>query len=183
MKAINAKLFIQGYYAGNETMKPVANNQDSSQPTTDVEVVTATLYDNQGNEVEVSSGMLKTDGTVSFDFNSTGTFWLGVRGKNSLLLFAKPQITLDETDVDYDFTAQEENQAEVAFGVYAAFSGDINGDGAIDGDDESLLQAAIDAFANGVQPADLNGDGGVDNSDMDFLAANAGRTVAFPTGF
>ncbi len=182
MTDLNINFKIEGYLNPDGTMKPVANNQDSTQPITDVEAVNCVLYDTTGEEIEVASGMLKTDGTLQTAFSSTGTFWLGVRGKNSLEVFTDALITLNGTAVSYDFTAQSKGQNEVAVGVYAAYSGDVNGDGVIDADDEEIIDNALNNSFYGVQPTDLNGDGVVDNSDKDFYFANVGRTVAYPIG-
>jgi hypothetical protein len=179
MTKFNAILIVQAYYLGSGLMRSVANNQDENQPTNEVETVTVKLHDSTG-VVEQSTGMLHTDGTLSVDFSSQGDYKLSVRGRNSLELFAPGEFTFNGADVSHDFTSQVENTVEVETGVFAAYSGDINGDGVIDAADEALLIEAIENSSFGVQVTDLNGDGSVDSSDSDFLFANLGKSVIIP---
>lgn len=179
MTKVNLKVLVQGYYLENGLMRSVAYNQDDTQPTNEVETVTVKLHDSTG-VVETSTGVLYTDGTVSVEFSSQGDYFMSVCGLNSLELFAPAEFTFNGADVDYDFTTQADNQIEVESGVFALYSGDINGDGVIDATDEALLSDAITASLYGVQVTDLNGDGVVDNVDMDSLLANLGKLVVSP---
>jgi hypothetical protein len=176
MTKVDLKVLVQGYYLENGLMRSVAYNQDDTQPTNEVETVTVKLHDSTG-VVETSTGMLHTNGTLSVEFSSQGDYFMSVRGKNSLQLFAPNEFTFNGVDVDYDFTTQADNQVEVESGVFALYSGDINGDGVIDAADEALLSDAITASLYGVQVTDLNGDGNVDNVDTDCFFANLGKTI------
>jgi len=80
MNTVELKLFVQGYYNGNGTMKPVKFNQDGVSPTNEVETVTATLW---------------------FEFESSGNYHVSVHGVNSLEVFTTP--------VSYDFTITSNN--------------------------------------------------------------------------
>lgn len=181
MTKVDLKLFVQGYYLENGLMRSVAYNQDENNPTNEVENVIVALHDSTG-VVEQSSGMLYTDGSVSVSFSEQGDFYLSVKGTNSLQLFTPTALSFNGTDVSYDFTVQSENQFEVESGVFASYSGDINGDGVIDASDEALLVEAINNSLFGVQVSDLNGDGSVDNTDSDLLFANLGKEVVYPIG-
>jgi len=181
MTKVDLKVFFQGYYLQNGLMRSVAYNQDENRPTNEVENVIVALHDSTG-VVEQSSGMLHTDGSVSVSFSEQGDFYLSVKGVNSLQLFTPTALSFNGTDVNHDFTIQDENQAEVESGVFASYSGDINGDGVIDASDEALLVDAINNSLFGVQVTDLNGDGSVDNTDSDLLFANLGKEVVYPIG-
>jgi hypothetical protein len=179
MTKFNGVLIVQAYYLGNGLMRSVAYNQDENQPTNEVETITVKLHDSTG-VVEQSTGMLHTDGTFSVDFSSQGDYNVSVVGKNSLELYAIGEFSFNGADVNYDFTAQTENTVEVGEGIFAAYSGDINGDGVIDAADEAILIAAIENSDFGVQATDLNGDGSVDASDSDVLFSNLGKSVVYP---
>jgi len=183
MNIVSFKLFVQGYYAGNGTMKPVKNNQDGVSPTNEVETVTATLWAG-ANAVETATATLQTDGTATFEFESSGNYHASVRGVNSLEVFTPVVLTVGTTPVSYDFTiassqAHGSNQIEVETNVFALYSGDINQDGVINQADIDLYETAIANSDFGVQATDLNGDGGVDNQDTDY-ASNVGKSVSRP---
>lgn len=184
MNTVNLKLFVEGYYAGNETMTSVKNNQDQTSPTNEVETVTATLWAGT-NPVEKATATLQTDGTASFQFETAGEYVVSVRGGNGLEVFTPSALTVGTTPLNYDFTVSASqafgsNQVEVESGVFALYSGDCNGDGEINITDLNLVNDAIDASLSGVQVTDLNGDGAVDNSDSTYVVNNQGKSVLRP---
>lgn len=184
MNTVNLKLFVEGFYAGNETMASVKNNQDQTSPINEVETVTATLWAGE-NAVETAEATLQTDGTASFEFQASGEYLVSVRGANSLEVFTPSALTVGATPLNYDFTVSSSqafgsNQVEVESGVFALYSGDCNGDGKIDATDLILVNDAIDASYFGVQVTDLNGDGSVDNSDSTYVVNNQGKSVLRP---
>jgi hypothetical protein len=61
---------------------------------------------------------------------------------------------------------------EVAPGVWAFYSGDVNGDGNIDLLDDALMENDVLNFANGCKRTDLNGDGNVDILDLAIFQSN-----------
>lgn len=183
MNTVILKLFVQGYYNGNGTMKSVKFNQDGVSPTNEVETVTATLWAGS-NAVETAEATLQTDGTATFEFEASGNYHVSVHGVNSLEVFTPVVLAVGTTPVSYDFTiaasqAHGANQIEVETNVFALYSGDINQDGVIDQADIDLYEADIESSEYGVQATDLNGDGGVDNQDTDY-ALNVGKTVSRP---
>lgn len=68
--------------------------------------------------------------------------------------------------------AAGDNQAQVAPGVFAIYSGDVNQDGLIELTDFLLVDASIQNFDGGYVVNDLNGDGLVDLSDFLIVDAN-----------
>ena len=182
MNTITGKLFIQSYYNGSETMVSKAYNQDNTKETTDVEMITLSLHDDNG-VVETQEAMLKTDGTFSAEFAASEEHYLSVRGVNSLEVFSNGKVNVTDP-TNYDFTVSGatlgNNVVEVESGVFAILSGDINGDGVIDATDVGLLTIAVSNSDYGVQATDLNGDGVVDNSDSDNLWTNLGKSVIKP---
>lgn len=82
----------------------------------------------------------------------------------------------------YDFTtaasqAYGSNQKLVG-SKYCVFSGDVNGDGAIDGTDNVMIDNDAFAFATGFLVTDLNGDYTIDGTDLIIADNNAFNFVA-----
>lgn len=182
MNTINGKFFIQDYYRDNGEMASVAKNQDDTKEPTDVGMVTISVHDDNG-VVETTTAMLKTDGSFTTEVNASGLHYISVRGVNSLEVFSNGKINIqDPTTIDFTTAGAVlgNNVAEVEAGVFAAFSGDVNGDGVIDATDVGLVMIDLTNSNFGVLPTDLNGDGTVDSSDTDNLYANVGKSVMRP---
>lgn len=74
-----------------------------------------------------------------------------------------------------------DNQAQVAPGVFAIYSGDVNQDGTIDGTDFLIIDTDIQNFGGGYIVTDLNGDGTVDGSDFLIVDANIQNFIGVVT--
>ncbi|HOZ52763.1 MAG TPA: hypothetical protein PLU17_12945, partial [Chitinophagaceae bacterium] len=86
------------------------------------------------------------------------------------------------TTTSYDFSssasqAYGSNQAEIATGVWALFSGDLVVDENMDLLDLGLVEADISAFSFGYLATDINGDGNVDLLDSPVLETNISNFV------
>jgi hypothetical protein len=168
---INLKLFAQGAYTGSGEM---ASKQS------------ATVKLHGENEVlETFETTLAADGTLSVEAETEGSVYLSVRTQNTLEVFTPAPIALAGGVVGYDFTtaanqAYGSNQTEVESGVFAIFSGDIDGTGTIDELDYDAWQEKYLEFAEG-GTADLNSDGLVDLSDFSIYEGNIGKEVIEPT--
>lgn len=182
MNTITGKLFIQSPYLGNGLMASKAYNQDNTKQATDVEMITIKIH-NDSEVVETTTAMLKTDGSWMAEVQTSGLHYVSARGENSLEICTNGKVNLqDPTTIDLTVAGAvlENNVVEVESGVFAAYSGDVNGDGVIDAIDVGLVAIDIDGFVFGVAKTDLNGDGTVDSSDTDNLYANVGKTVLRP---
>lgn len=181
---VNVKLFIEGYYDAAGAMKSVKFNQDTVSPTTDVADITVELYDSTTLAlVDTTIALLKTDGTAvcTFTTSPSGSYYLSVKGSNFIQTWSAAPVTVGSTPLDYDFSdaatkAYGDNMVLVD-GVYAFFSGELNGDGNVDNADFSLWETDANEFAFGNFITDLNGDGNVDNADFSIWEANANNFV------
>jgi hypothetical protein len=86
------------------------------------------------------------------------------------------------TNSNYDFSVQATkafgaNQIEMAPGIFALYTGDINQDGVIDGLDFNDWENDNNSFAAGYLSTDLNGDGVVDGLDFMFCEMNSNLFV------
>ena len=180
---VNLTLFMGGYYSGGSTMRSVKLLQwDGVTPAIapsdlDVEDLTIVLHDAiTYAALHTTTATLHTDGTLSASFTGapSGSFFIAVKGVNSVETWSATPQTVGTTPLGYDFSTAvtqvfEDNMFEVETGVFAFYQGDINQDGGVDNQDADALLLDIDNSAFGVQTTDLNGDGGVDNQDADLL--------------
>ncbi|MBK9331748.1 MAG: hypothetical protein IPM96_04895 [Ignavibacteria bacterium] len=109
-----------------------------------------------------------------------------IEHRNSLETWsADAEIVISGNSVSYDFT----NSSAAAFGnnliqadtspeLYAVYSGDVNGDDAIDLSDLSLIDNDAAIFLTGYINTDLNGDGLTDIADYLIAENNAFAFIA-----
>jgi hypothetical protein len=181
----NLKLFIEGYYDGSSTMKPVKNNQDFTSPTTDVDNVTVELRNATAPYAvaATTTAVLKTDGSVAAKFNAfpAGNYYIAVKHRNAVETWSSAAEAFGVSTSTYDFStaankAYGDNMKDLG-GVYGFYSGDINQDGFIEGADFPVLINASDDFLEGSQTTDLNGDGFVDGADFPLLINNSDNFI------
>jgi len=135
-----------------------------------------------GHSVRV---VLHNDGTAKAAFPSTMTgnvYWIAVRTRTTIETWSKTPITMGPS-VPYDFTnamikayddgfnAPMKTMPAPNVGKFAFYSGDINQDGGINGDDMNFIDNNNGGF--GPDNSDLNGDMGTNGDDMNFVDNNA----------
>ncbi len=183
---VNLKAFLQGYYTGSQTMQPVLNNQTvlNSLPN-ETDTITVELHDPTTYAlVNSKNAVLLTDGTVSVAFSQTpGTYYIAIKHRNSIQTWSANPVSCP-TQTTYDFTiasskAMGDNQAEVEQGVWAFFTGDLNQDDFIDGNDFPAFDTDSFNGVNSVYVAtDMNGDGFVDGNDFPVFDNNSFNGVS-----
>ncbi|UPT71073.1 MAG: hypothetical protein M0D53_01255 [Flavobacterium sp. JAD_PAG50586_2] len=180
----NLKLFIEGYYAGAGTMAPVKANQGVGSSSTDVDDVTVELRNASTFALgATTTAVLKTNGTVAAKFNAfpAGNYFIVVKHRNSIETWSAAAVAFDVATAAYDFTtaankAYGSNMVNLG-GVFGFYSGDLNQDGFIEGEDYAPLFNASDALLEGFQTTDLNGDGFVEGQDYPFLFNNSDALI------
>ena len=189
---VTTKLYIEGYYdTATHAMKPVIANQGIGVNTTDVAAITLELRDATTNAfVNSSSSLLKTDGNAIATFTPaiSGSYYLAIKHRNALQTWSATPQTIGVVPLTYDFTtgsnkAYGNNMKQIEPGVWAFFSGDLDGDGFVDIPDYSLWESDYNDGAVGDFSSDLDGDGFVDIPDYSIWEQNynSGVTSNFPT--
>jgi hypothetical protein len=183
---INWKVFIQGYYAGSNTMTPVLSFQGVSIDPNEVDTLTVQLRDQFDPTIVVatSQAVLQIDGTASFTVPSSvigNNLYVAIFHRSAVQTWSATPITFSST-TSYDFTTSAsqaffDNQVEVETGVFAIYSGDINQDENVDIFDAPELDSDIANFFFGYYRTDLNGDGNVDIFDSPILDANISNFI------
>jgi hypothetical protein len=178
-------MFIQGFYAGNNTMTPVKYNQwdlISAEPSVlDVEDMTVELHDAVTYAlVYTAVGTLHTDGHLSVTFNTAeaGSYYIAVKGSNLVQTWSATPLAVGSTPLNYDFSnsasqAYGDNMQQVEPGVFAMYQGDLVLDDLVDFVDYGIWEATyLSETPYGVQASDFNGDGLVDYVDYGIWEAN-----------
>ena len=183
------QLFLQGYYTGNGIMQPVLNNQAvplslaGETDTVIVELHNPVTFD----LVDSKAAPLLTDGTVSAIFNRpAGSYYIAIKHRNTLQTWSADPVNFTSSTPLYNFSIAASkafggNQVEVEPGVWAFFTGDMNQDEYIDGNDFPLYDAesASGGLYDGTYTStDMNGDGFVDGNDFPVFDLNSSNGVS-----
>lgn len=184
--SVSVKFNIEGYYnTPTHSMLPVKAIQGIGISATDVDTITLELkHATTFALVATTTAMLQTNGMVSATFNSaiSGSYYLVIKHRNALQTWSANPVAVSSITPLYDFTnaankAFGSNMAQVEPGIWALYSGDLNGDTNVDNADFSLWEADANAFLFGDFATDLNGDSNVDNADFSIWEANANSTI------
>jgi hypothetical protein len=179
---VNLTMFIQGYYTFGGAMASVRVNQEiEGADIADVEMLTVELHDAENfSMVTATTAMLHTDGTLSasFDDAPSGSYYIAIKGRNSIQTWSAEPQTVGSTPLAYNFStaasqAYGDNMIDMGEGVFAFYSGDIAQDELIEFSDYSAWETDAFNFAFGDFATDLTGDGLVEFSDYSIWEANA----------
>ncbi len=187
---VNLKLFVEGYYTGSGTMRPVNMNQGVGASTTDVETITVELHNTTAPYAMAASttAMLQTNGNAvaTFATGPSGNFYIVVKTKNAIETWSSGALPVGSTPLDYDFSSDSsqaygDNMVDLGGGtIWGFYSGDIDAsnDGNIDTIDYPIWETDSNNFASGVYDTDLNGDGNVDTIDYPIWETNSNNFVS-----
>ncbi|NVO20150.1 MAG: DUF2341 domain-containing protein [Bacteroidetes bacterium] len=183
-KTLNLKLFLEGLYAGNETMD---ESHGLSGPQFGVGIadqVTIELHDSNlpfstmytyANVNLPVNGQLSISGIPGY---VTGSYYIVVKNRNSVETWSSVPVVFGAiSTISYDFSSSQSK----AYGlnlrqegtVWLIYAGDVNQDGIVDGSDMAEVDNLSTSIAHGYNPEDVNGDGIVDGSDMAIIDNNS----------
>lgn len=184
---LTLKLFMQGYYAVAGNMLPVLQNQNQISSSNQCDTVQVNFYQAvyPYDQLHTCKGIVQTNGLLSCELPTSlqgNSYYLSVKHRNSIETWSADPVLITFTNSSYDFSVQATkafgaNQIEMAAGIFAIYSGDINQDGVIDGLDFNDWENDNNSFAAGYLSTDLNGDGVVDGLDFMFWEMNSNLFV------
>ena len=183
---LNLKVLIQGFYNGSGLMNAVLINQGVSANTSITDSVTVQLRNTTSPYAVVASvkPLLNLNGTTvcTFTPSVSGSYYIAVRHRNGIQTWSASPVLFSTSPVNYDFTtaankAYGNNMMQLAAGIWALYSGDINQDENTDLLDLSMLETDISNFSFGYKTTDLNGDGNVDLLDSPVLEDNINNFI------
>ena len=188
---LDLKVLVDGYYI-NESNPPLmvparytnlveAGSSNPGLPT-DADFIQVELRKPSSLEVVsyTTNAMLNTNGTVSCNFPKSAlvdTYYIVVKHRSCLPLWSANPVSFNIYS-EYNFIQNVSNAYglasppvlnQVAPGVFALFSGELNDDGYIDGSDYASFETDLysSAYSNlFLLNADLNGDSYVDATDF-----------------
>lgn len=182
---LNLKLYIQGFFTGNQSMMAVADpvNYPSVCDTIQVELAESV---SPYNIVHTQLSTINTNGEGVFVFPPSvfgNDYYIVVKHRNSLETWSSIPLTFDDTLLLYDFTtsagqAYGNNLANID-GEFCLFSGDVSDgvtsgvqDGLINIDDYQLMENALLQFISTYHVSDLTGDWITETADFSLLENN-----------
>lgn len=169
---LELELFIEGFYSSlsnlqvSDTISVMLKSIVSPYSTIDS---AKTIMD--------SSGVA----TVTFDVAASGTYYLALKHRNAVETWSANGIAMTVGNTaSYSFAsaavqAYGNNLAQVDTAPirFALFSGDVDGDGAVDATDLSLIDNDAFNFSSGYLDTDIDGNNFVDGSDYSFADNNS----------
>jgi len=183
---LNLKAYIEGYYVSGGMMKNVLYNEGvTNNPGNECDSITIQLRQATSPYAVISESkqILNTNGTVTFSGTASAdmAYYIVIKSRNAVETWSKDPVMLTG-NITYDFStgtnkAYGDNLISVEPGVYALYSGDLNGDENVDLIDMSYLESDINNFAFGYYATDINGDGNVDLLDSPHLETNINNFV------
>lgn len=183
---VHVTFFIEGFYEG-PAMRSVLMNRGVGSDAFAVDTVLANLADPIDPSIIVATdyAILDVDGNATFEFPGSligNSYYLSVQNNNSIRTWTASPIQLNAvTSYDFSYAATRafgDNMVEVAPGVWAIYTGDLNQDGSIDSFDYSSFQSDAISFSSGYFNTDMNGDGFVDSFDFAVFNQNTSLFIS-----
>jgi hypothetical protein len=181
LAAIQLKLYIQGLYLGNGSMTSALFNSDPSFSDQLSDSIEVELHESFGSYLTIYSQKeaMNTSGICTVQFPSAvvgNSYYVVLKHRNSIPIWSSSPISMSFSNT-LDFTSNPSdvfgsNVVELETGVYGMYSGDINQDGFVDGNDFIDVDNDNAVFASGYLVTDVNGDGFVDGNDFIVIDNN-----------
>jgi len=183
---LTVRTFLESYHDQGQNMQAVLMNQlVAGALSTDCDTVVLQLHP-MSNVQQVflsDTSILQTNGWAGFRFpNINDWYYISLKHRNHIQTFSQGPVRIHANNEMYDFSLQASqaygsNQTQIAPGLFALYSGDINQDGVIDGLDYNDWETDSNNFSGGYFNTDLNGDGIVDGLDFIYWEQNSNNFV------
>ncbi|MEI6881333.1 MAG: hypothetical protein WCK82_08395, partial [Bacteroidota bacterium] len=164
---IQIKVFLEGLYDNNGTMKPAPYAANGSTPSTIADTVVVELH---GSAIPCLTKhsyktTLNINGIANCSFPNSiigNSYYIVINHRNSNETWSANPVLISSSNTSYDFSlsaskAFSNNLQNMGNGVFAIFVGDINQDGAIDFNDYPSLDISSNNGDLGYNSNDLNG--------------------------
>jgi hypothetical protein len=193
---LNLNAFIEGFYTGNQLMRPVLFNSGLSANSTIADSVTVELHASVSpyGLIESKKGVLNTNGSCSLAFSASriaNIYYIVLKHRNSIETWSSVPVLFSAT-TSYNFTVSQSsaygsNLVRTPDNLYwSVFSGDIsdavNGPGhqdlLVESQDFLDMENAVSNILNGYVVQDLTGDGVVESEDF-LIVENNVRMIVF----
>ena len=180
---LKLKVLVQGLYVGNGKMASALFNADPTVSDSLTDSIEVELHENNSatiySVIYSQKAAISTSGNCVFNFPSAvvgNSYYVVIKHRNSIPVWTAAPITLTfNNTVDLTANALDvygSNLAELETGIFGMYSGDINQDGFIDGNDFIDVDNDNTSFASGYLTTDVNGDAFVDGNDFIVIDNN-----------
>lgn len=180
---LKLKVLVQGLYVGNGKMASALFSADPTVSDSLSDSIEVELHENNSATIYAviysQKAALSTSGNCVFSFPSAvvgNSYYVVIKHRNSIPVWTAVPITLTfNNTVDLTANASDvygSNLAELETGIFGMYSGDINQDGFIDGNDFIDVDNDNANFASGYLTTDVNGDAFVDGNDFIVIDNN-----------
>jgi len=186
-KQVHIRLYVQGLYQSGGHMSQAFNESGPNFGSGIADQVTVELHDAADYNATVltlQNLALGTDGIVNFSIPAVynGFYYLTIRHRNSIPVVSATAISFSGSTIIYEFASSAlqtygDNMIQMADGIWALYTGDVNQDGLIDSSDLIMVDNDVSVFATGYLPGDCNGDGLIDSSDMMVVDNNSNAFI------
>lgn len=186
-KTLNVKLFLEGLYAGRNSMYESLGDNGPRFGVGVADQVTLELRSssNYDSTIFVANNIsLNTSGnaTLLIPNNLSSFYYITIKNRNHIETTSALPVSFMGNIISYVFS----NSVSKAFGnnmvnlsgVFAIWGGDENQDGIVDASDMIDIENNAFNFVTGYINTDLNGDGLIDAGDMILADNNANSFVA-----
>ncbi len=174
--ALHVKFFIEGFYRGPDSMVTAINPLSQDTITDSVTICLASKLAPHSILYSYPT-VVNTHGIATAYFAQPilgQDYYIVVKHRSSLETWSSVPFGFNDPDTLYNFSdslgkAYGNNMRQMAAGIFAFHSGDINQNGVIDITDYNLLQTKITQFSYGYLPEDLTGDWLIEASDFALM--------------
>ncbi len=194
--ALDVKCFMQGYMDEFNPgfMKSVLLNQGVGSDPNEVDTILVILHDDMTfADIDTFRGVLHTDGMIHCIFNNavgTNSYFISIKSKNTLETWSAAPVPMTQGSFDFSTDISQaypdvnnpNPQMILVASVWSIYSGDVNQDGQVAGDDINQVEADVTGQAFGYNVSDITGEGPTDGADFNLLEVNVsyGLFVAHP---
>jgi hypothetical protein len=204
---LDIKLFVEGFYQGNglmlSTLYDLFNNGfGTNDDPTATDTISVNLWYNHtdslaapgpGHSMRLVLHNNGTAGSILSTADVSGkSYYIAVKPKNAMETWSKTPVSFggNSGNISYDFSTSllkafddgaNPPMKSLGAGRFGFYSGDINQDGGINGDDMNFIDNDNGGF--GYNISDLNGDMGTNGDDMNFVDNNATLGLFFARPF
>ncbi len=186
LKSLHVNLFLEGLFTDsvNGLMNKAQNENGSQYPGDVADVITIELRDPVNTNLilyQNSNVMLTTAGYCELNdipVYLNGNYYIVTKHRNSLETWSAAPVSFASSGhVNYSFVTSSTQayggNMKSLGGYMVIYSGDVNGDGIIDGTDMLLIDNLSSGYSIGYLNEDVNGDGLIDGTDMSFVENNS----------
>ncbi len=187
IKTLNLSyVFPEGLYAGSGLLNPSYDDLGLHWPAgvsdhITVELHNASTYSTIEHSVPDVALSEAGTATVSIPAELNASYYITIKHRNCIETTSALPVNFSGAVISYAFSTQAQaygnNMRLMDDGYAVIYTGDVNQDGLVDGDDLQAIGNLADYAGSGYVPEDITGDGLVDGSDLQAAGNNSDYAI------